>query len=515
MSVYPATNSNEAVELIIDGGNQLHDIINETADKTVTTESGEIPSVRKAIADSLMFLEPLPWKQGESETNFLQIRSFNSELYWAPSATISTPKPMGVSPVGDTNWKLSPLRLDKSSILSALGNVNKGFWDEDPKLENSKDFVVERNTGNVFGAISLPYQVDSSDNPDPNALVPSELIDVSNFATEEYVDQKLSSVISNKVSFFESDTDLQSTSEDVLSNATVITSHHSSQQDHNGSTYEVIEAVNHVGVIEEFGDIQMQNGNIAVKAGYSNETSSIRYWSHRGGFRGTVENTLYAFSKALDDGAYGIEADISWSSDGVPYVFHDIDVSLLTNGTGNIYDLTSTQINNLRFKAVVGTRYENLVRIPTLAQFIEFCERKACPVTLELKLPRPASQESDRQAAIDMIKVSPIAKNFVIQVTTGSAAEQVRNSTLDVKTAFSYASFTNYLTELYDFKKWRVNQLQISSDSLSNPNADQAIELAKKLGFELIGYTSQNTKTNVNTLASKGFFNIISDRGYE
>ena len=57
MSVYPATNSNEAVELIIDGGNQLHDIINETADKTVTTESGEIPSVRKAIADSLMFLE--------------------------------------------------------------------------------------------------------------------------------------------------------------------------------------------------------------------------------------------------------------------------------------------------------------------------------------------------------------------------------------------------------------------------------------------------------------------------
>ena len=181
MSVYPATNSNEAVELIIDGGNQLHDIINETADKTVTTESGEIPSVRKAIADSLMFLEPLPWKQGESETNFLQIRSFNSELYWAPSATISTPKPMGVSPVGDTNWKLSPLRLSKSSILSALGKIDKGFWDENPKLENEEDFVVDRNTGDVFGAINLPYQVDSATNPDPNALLGTELVDVSEF----------------------------------------------------------------------------------------------------------------------------------------------------------------------------------------------------------------------------------------------------------------------------------------------------------------------------------------------
>ena len=343
----------------------------------------------------------------------------------------------------------------------------------------------------------------------------SELFDVSTYASEDFVDQKVKEGIEHKVSFFESDSDLETTSNDVPSNAIVVTSHHASQQDHNGSTYEVIEAANHIGVIEEFGDIQMQNGNVAVKSGYSNETNSIRFWSHRGGFRGTVENTIYAFSKALDDGAYGIEADISWSSDGVPYVFHDLDVSILTNGTGNFYNLTSSQINNLRFKAVIGTRYENLIRVPTLAQFIEFCERKACPVTLELKLPRPASQESDRQAAIDMIKVSPIAKNFVIQVTTGAAAEQVRNSTLDVKTAFSYASFTNYETELYAFKKWRVNQIMISSNSLSKPNVDQAIALAKKLGFELIGYTSQNTKTNVNTLASKGFFNIISDRGYE
>tara|TARA_Y100000588_G_scaffold244854_1_gene259105 strand:- start:35285 stop:37903 length:2619 start_codon:yes stop_codon:yes gene_type:complete len=184
MSVYPATNSNEAVELIIDGGNQLHDIINEAADKTVTTESGEIPSVRKAIADSLMFLEPLPWKQGESETNFLQIRSFNSELYWAPSATVNTPKPMGVSPIGDSNWKLAPLRLSKSSILSALGKVNKGFWDENPKLGSRDDFVVERNTGNVFGAIVLPYQVDSATHPAPNALVGTELVDVSQFVSD-------------------------------------------------------------------------------------------------------------------------------------------------------------------------------------------------------------------------------------------------------------------------------------------------------------------------------------------
>lgn len=210
MSVYPATNSNEAVELIIEGGNQLHDIINEAADKTVTTESGEIPSVRKAIADSLMFLEPLPWKQGESETNFLQIRSFGSELYWSPSATVSTPKPMGVSPVGDSNWKLAPLRLSKSSILSALGKINKGFWDENPKLENKEDFVVERNTGNVFGAITLPYQVDNVTYPDPNTLVGTDLIDISNFINQEQLNESFDKSLKSTGISFETVSDMKS-----------------------------------------------------------------------------------------------------------------------------------------------------------------------------------------------------------------------------------------------------------------------------------------------------------------
>lgn len=194
MSVYPATNSNEAVELVIDAANQMHQVINGAANETVTTESGDIPSVRKAIADSLVFLEPLPWKQGDSETNFLQIRSFNNELYWAPSATIDTPKPMGFSPLGDTNWKLAPLRLSKSSILVVLGKVNKGFWDENPTLINEDDFVVERNTGDCFGAITTPYLVDSSTNPNPSALLPNpdtgssgELFDASKFISAENI----------------------------------------------------------------------------------------------------------------------------------------------------------------------------------------------------------------------------------------------------------------------------------------------------------------------------------------
>ncbi|AGH32030.1 hypothetical protein VPIG_00173 [Vibrio phage PWH3a-P1] len=106
---YPATNSNEAIELIIDGGNQLHQIINEDALTEVTTESGPVPSVRKAISDTFLFQEPITWQQGSNETAFNQLREFNNEIYWAPSATVVNPIPMRVTPVGDSNWKIAPI----------------------------------------------------------------------------------------------------------------------------------------------------------------------------------------------------------------------------------------------------------------------------------------------------------------------------------------------------------------------------------------------------------------------
>lgn len=107
MSTFPATNSNEAVELVIDGGNQLHQIINEDATTEIQTESGPIPSVRKALADTFLFLDPIPWQQGSDEISFNQLRVFGSDIYWAPTATLSSPVPMGVTPEGDSNWKLA------------------------------------------------------------------------------------------------------------------------------------------------------------------------------------------------------------------------------------------------------------------------------------------------------------------------------------------------------------------------------------------------------------------------
>lgn len=117
---YPATNSKEASELLIDVSNQMHEIVNEDATTEVMTESGLVPSVRKALADTFLFQDPIAWNQGSDETAFNQLRTFNDNIYWAPTATTLNPIPMGVTPEGDNNWKLAPVDVSREWTLDEI-----------------------------------------------------------------------------------------------------------------------------------------------------------------------------------------------------------------------------------------------------------------------------------------------------------------------------------------------------------------------------------------------------------
>ncbi|CAH9013015.1 hypothetical protein VP277E431_P0066 [Vibrio phage 277E43-1] len=111
-----ATDFETAVDQSITASNQLHDVVNGSSTETVTTESGEIPSVRKALTDSMMYLPSIPWVQGEDEINLFQPRIFGDQIYWAPNATSVNPTPMGTSPVGDNNWFLAPVSLNENFV---------------------------------------------------------------------------------------------------------------------------------------------------------------------------------------------------------------------------------------------------------------------------------------------------------------------------------------------------------------------------------------------------------------
>src|SRR5213075_2825191 len=108
--------------------------------------------------------------------------------------------------------------------------------------------------------------------------------------------------------------------------------------------------------------------------------------AHRGASRKAPENTLAAFSRAIDDGADGIELDVRLTADGEIVVFHDSRLNRTTDGSGKIERCTLDELKRLSagswFHPVFGGE-----SIPTLDQALELVRRRV-GVNIELKSDR-------------------------------------------------------------------------------------------------------------------------------
>ena len=156
-----ATDLESGTALLISNTNILSDVINEDATKEVVTPSGNIPSVRKALADNLYFQDPVPWSNGNNETNFNQLRTFtDGTVWWSPSATNVNPVPMGVTPVGDSNWYPFQDRNLKNNILEEVTRFNiKGTFAAGFTYDTVDDVGLD-NSGNPWSYTgTLPFTV--------------------------------------------------------------------------------------------------------------------------------------------------------------------------------------------------------------------------------------------------------------------------------------------------------------------------------------------------------------------
>ncbi|UCG49214.1 MAG: glycerophosphodiester phosphodiesterase family protein [Phycisphaerales bacterium] len=105
---------------------------------------------------------------------------------------------------------------------------------------------------------------------------------------------------------------------------------------------------------------------------------------HRGATTEAPENTLEAYSAAMDLGADGVEIDIRRSKDGVLYLFHDDTLDRLTNSTGKVRELTYYELLSITPKDIHG-RANSQTRPPTLAAFLVLARRRAMLIHLDIK----------------------------------------------------------------------------------------------------------------------------------
>ena len=100
-------------------------------------------------------------------------------------------------------------------------------------------------------------------------------------------------------------------------------------------------------------------------------------FAHRGFRARYPENTLLAFSKALEAGCDGIELDVQLSLDGEIVIIHDETVDRTTDGSGFVKDLTLAQL-----KALDAGSGE---MIPLLSEYLDLVEDSGVLTNIELK----------------------------------------------------------------------------------------------------------------------------------
>jgi len=114
----------------------------------------------------------------------------------------------------------------------------------------------------------------------------------------------------------------------------------------------------------------------------------IHLVAHRGNAGEFPENTLPAFSSALEFGLRFLELDVHLSADGVPVVIHDHELIRTTGRPGCVFDLRASELALIdagepgRF----GERFHG-TRIPLLRDVVALLERRP-EVTLFVEIKR-------------------------------------------------------------------------------------------------------------------------------
>lgn len=143
-------------------------------------------------------------------------------------------------------------------------------------------------------------------------------------------------------------------------------------------------------------------GNEITISGASSQNydAIIKGINHRGYNSEAPENTIPAFKLSKQHGFGYVETDISWTSDDVPVLSHDNDISRCSDGTGNISSMTYSQLLQYDFGSWFSADYTG-TKIPTAEEFLKLCRALGLHAYLELK---NNVTESHVTALVELVK---------------------------------------------------------------------------------------------------------------
>ncbi len=122
---------------------------------------------------------------------------------------------------------------------------------------------------------------------------------------------------------------------------------------------------------------------------------------HRGCAGYAPENTLEGIHTAADMGVEWVELDVKLTKDQIPILFHDEDLDRTTGMSGNIADLTLSDVKELDAGSWFGESFIG-AKIPTLEEAVDVFLERNLGLNLEIK-PCPGREKETAEAALDVL----------------------------------------------------------------------------------------------------------------
>lgn len=118
----------------------------------------------------------------------------------------------------------------------------------------------------------------------------------------------------------------------------------------------------------------------------------VRKIAHRGISSGIPENTLPAFDEAVKKGYHYIETDVQHTSDGIPVLWHDDDLTAVGHAGESVADHTLEEIKSMRFTAYADTEYADTA-VPSMEEALVFFRANGINPYIEIKRSTTTSEQ--------------------------------------------------------------------------------------------------------------------------
>lgn len=162
-----------------------------------------------------------------------------------------------------------------------------------------------------------------------------------------------------------------------------------------------------------------------------------KFIAHKGFVALAPENTLKSTEKACEHGFSMVEMDVTMSKDYQYVLYHDADLSIMTNGTGNIYDRTLSEIQ--QFNINKGVLDENeVLKIPTFEDAVKICGNYGVGINIDASKPDIPYAENNFRYFIQLLKDNGIFEESCI--ATESTTKRLEIMKVDPNTTLLWVS---------------------------------------------------------------------------